>query len=422
MNDLSFDIAVIGGGASGLMAALAAHRKSPALKIGVLERLPRVGKKLMATGNGRCNLTNINASPADYHGDVAFMESAMRRFPPRAVMARFEEYGVYPVVEDGGRVYPMSGQASSVVDALRLSLAERGIPEICEFEAAALERAGKTWRVRAKDGREARAGRVIVATGGLTVPSLGGSASGYRLLEALGHRATPRLPALVQLKTDPAAVRALKGVRYDGRIDILVDGRPVRGETGEVLFTEYGLSGIAVMQLSRVASTALARRNPPPVSARLHILPLPEEEARALLLSRRATLAARPLENFLTGLVNKRLGQTLVKRACPLPLATPVAEMTDGQLSSLAALLTGWTLPVTGTQGFEQAQVTAGGVRTADFDPDTMESRLVPGLYVTGELYDIDGDCGGFNLQWAWASAMAAGEAAAIANGELRRG
>ncbi|MBQ8954877.1 MAG: aminoacetone oxidase family FAD-binding enzyme [Clostridia bacterium] len=413
MNELSFDIAVIGGGASGLMAALAAHDASPALKIGVLERLPRVGKKLMATGNGRCNLTNMNASPADYHGDVAFMQSAMSRFPPSAVLERFKSCGVWPLVEDDGRVYPMSAQASSVLDALRLSLSERGVAEICEFEAAALEKIGKGWLIRGKDGREARTRRVILAAGGMTAPSLGGSASGYRLLEALGHRVTPRLPALVQLKTDPAAVRALKGIKYDGQIDILVDGRLTRSETGEVLFTEYGLSGIAVMQLSRVASMALARRNKPAVSVRLHILPFSEDQARSMLEARRASLPNRPLENFLTGLVNKRLGQTLVKLACPLPLAAPASALSGGHIAALASQLAGWELAVTGTQGFEQAQVTAGGVKCDGFDPNTMESLQAPGLYVAGELYDIDGDCGGFNLQWAWASGLVAGEAAA---------
>lgn len=345
----------------------------------------------------------------------------MRRFPPEEVMMRFQEYGVYPLVEEGGRVYPMSGQASSVLDALRLSMAERGIAEICDFEAVAIEKAGPLWRVRAKDGRAAMAKRVIVACGGMAAPNLGGSASGYRLLESLGHRTTPRLPALVQLKTDPAEVRALKGIKYDGQIDILVDGRVMRSESGEVLFTEYGLSGIAVMQLSRIASTALARRDRPIVTARLHVLPHGEDEARALLTSRRETLAARPLENFLTGLVNKRLGQTLVKRACPLSLASPAHEMTDEHIASLARFLTGWKLQIIGTQGFEQSQVTAGGVKCDGFDPDTMESKRAPGVYVTGELFDIDGDCGGFNLQWAWASGLAAGEAAgkAIRNSDL---
>ncbi len=414
MNDLSFDIAVIGGGASGLMAALAAHGTNPALRIGVLEKLPRVGKKLMATGNGRCNLTNVNASPADYHGDVAFMESAMRRFPPLAVLERFKAFGVYPLVEDSGRVYPMSGQASSVLDALRLSLAEAGVEEICECEAVSLE-PGPFWRIRAKDGRTICARRVILAAGGMTAPSLGGGASGYRLLEALGHRVTPRLPALVQLKTDPVAVRALKGIKYDGQIDILVDNRLMRSETGEVLFTEYGLSGPPVLQLSRIAAAALSRRNKPVVTARLHILPFKGDDIRGMLAARRSQLSARSLENFLTGLVNKRLGQTLVKLACPLPLTAASSALTDAHLAALSALLAGWELEITGTQGFEQAQVTAGGVRTGDFDPDTMESRRAPGLYVTGELYDIDGDCGGFNLQWAWASGLAAGEAAAKA-------
>lgn len=413
MNEPVFDILVIGGGASGMMAALEARRTGAKLRIGVLERLNRVGKKLMATGNGRCNLTNLNPAPERYHGDVPFMKDAMTRFPPRIVLDRFEDYGVYPLFEEGGKVYPLSEQASSVLDALRLSMEEADIAELCDFEVASLTASRGVWLLKSTAGEEARARRVIVSCGGLTAPNLGGSASGYRLLESLGHTSTPRLPALVQLKTDTAPIRALKGIKYTGEISLLTGGRVQRSECGEVLFTEYGLSGPPVLQLSRIAAQTLARRNPLPVTARLHILPMSFDEVRRLLLKRQKALGERALENFLTGLVNKRLGQTLIKLATGLTLANAACELTSAHIDALSELLTGWELTVTGTQGFDQAQVTAGGIRTSDVDPTTMASRLARGVYITGEVLNIDGDCGGFNLQWAWASGMLAGQSAA---------
>ena len=413
MSDTLYDIAVIGGGASGMMAALSAAETAPGLRIAVLERLSRVGKKLMATGNGRCNLTNTNASEKDYHGAVFFMRPAMNAFPPRKVMERFMELGVYPNEEYGGRVYPLSDQASSVLDVLRSSMQEKGVEEICDFEVSAITRAKAGYRLSSKDGRQVIARRVICSAGGMTAPTLGGSSSGYKLLESCGHRSTPRFPALVQLKTDPALVKPLKGMKYTGDIDILVNGRLRRTESGEVLFTEYGLSGPAVMQVSRAASQALSQKKPQSVEARLHLLPLEYEETLSLLRRRRKLLARRPLENFLTGMVNKRIGQTIVKISTALPLTAESGTLTDEHLGALASMLTGWTIEITGTQTFEQAQVTAGGVMTQDIDPHTMESLLAPGLYITGEILDIDGDCGGFNLQWAWASGILAGESCA---------
>lgn len=413
MNEPIFDILVIGGGASGMMAALEARRNGKALRIGVLERMNRVGKKLMATGNGRCNLTNLNPLPERYHGDVPFMKTAMSLFPPRIVLDRFEEYGVYPLVEESGKVYPMSEQASSVLDALRLAMEEADIAELCDFEVTAMTPSRGIWLMRSTSGEEARARHVIVSCGGLTAPNLGGSASGYRLLEGLGHRSTPRLPALVQLKTDTAPIRALKGIKYTGEISLLTAGRVQRSEYGEVLFTEYGLSGPPVLQLSRIAAQALSRRNPQSVAVRLHILPMEYDEARRLIARRQRTLSDRALENFLTGLVNKRLGQTLIKQVCALPLSAAASQLTKEDIDALAGILTGWELHVTGTQGFDQAQVTAGGIRTEDIDAATMASHLAKNVYITGEVLNIDGDCGGFNLQWAWASGMLAGQSAA---------
>jgi len=413
MSPTVYDIAVIGGGASGMMAALSAARIAPHLHIAVLERLNRVGKKLMATGNGRCNLTNTGASEANYHGSVAFMRPAMTAFPPKKVMDRFMELGVYPSEEYGGRVYPLSDQASSVLDVLRSAMQEAGIEEICDFEVSAITFGKSGYRLSAKDERQIMAKRVICSAGGMTAPTLGGSSTGYKLLESCGHRSTPRFPALVQLKCDPALTKPLKGMKYTGSIDILVGGRVRRSESGEVLFTEYGLSGPAVMQVSRAASQELSRKKPQKVEARLHLLPMTADEALILLRRRRKALAKRPLENFLTGMVNKRVGQTIIKTACGLALSEESAVLTEAHLFALAAMLTGWTIEITGTQTFEQAQVTAGGIAVQDVNPETMESLLADGLYITGEILDIDGDCGGYNLQWAWASGMLAGEACA---------
>lgn len=413
MSELLYDIAVIGGGASGMIAALSAVRTAPGLKIAVLERMNRVGKKLMATGNGRCNITNMNASEKNYHGSVGFMRPAMSKYPPEKVLDFFETLGVHCREEDEGRVYPMSDQASSVLDALRLSMEESGIEEICDFEVSALTRARDGYRLTAKDNRQIIAKRVVCAAGGLASPSLGGSASGYHLLESCGHELSPRFPALVQLKANPDLTRPLKGIKYSGEIDLLVNGQIRRTETGEILFTEYGLSGIAVMQISRIAAQAFSQKRPPAVEARLHLLPMNTQEAFDLLIARRRLLGRRALENFLTGLLNKRLGQMLIKWNTGLNLTEPSELLTDDHLAALASVLTGWTIEITGTQGFDQAQVTAGGVKTEDVDPHTMESLLADGLYVTGEVLDIDGDCGGYNLQWAWASGLTAGESCA---------
>ena len=413
MSELLYDIAVIGGGASGMIAALSAIKTTPGLRIAVLERMNRVGKKLMATGNGRCNITNMNASEKNYHGSVDFMRPAMNQYPPEKVLDFFETLGVHAREEEEGRVYPMSDQASSVLDALRLSMEEAGVEEICDFEVVSLTRAKDGYRLTAKDSRQLIARRVVCAAGGLASPSLGGSSTGYHLLESCGHELSPRFPALVQLKTNPEYTRPLKGVKYSGAIDLLVNGQIRRTETGEILFTEYGLSGIAVMQISRIAAQAFSQKRPPTVEARLHLLPMTYQETFDLLKARRRTLSRRALENFLTGLVNKRLGQMLIKWTTGLNLNEPSSILTDSQLSDLAIALTEWMIEITGTQGFDQAQVTAGGVKTEDINPHTMESQLADGLYITGEVLDIDGDCGGYNLQWAWASGLAAGEACA---------
>ncbi|MBR0464033.1 MAG: aminoacetone oxidase family FAD-binding enzyme [Clostridia bacterium] len=413
MSHKIYDIAVIGGGASGMMAALEAKRQDKRLKIIVLERMSRLGKKLMATGNGRCNITNVACSPQHYHGDVEFMQPVMSTYPPESVIRRFEEYGVKCKIEAGGRVYPCSDQASSVLDCLRLSMEEREIQSVCDFTATKLSRHHADWLIESDSGETILAHSVILASGGLTAPSLGGHASGYALLQSAGHAMTLRVPGLVQLKTDPRDVRALKGIKLTCEAGIFLDGSEVRRVTDEVLFTDYGLSGPAIMLLSRWATIEMSKPRPRSVTVRLKLVQDTEQSVYEYLVVRRRQLSRRRIEDFLTGYINKRVGQVLVRSVTDLPFAEPASELTDENLKRLSKRLVSWDFTITGSKGFDAAQVTAGGAKCDQFDPHTLESLLSHGLFACGEVLNVDGDCGGYNLQWAWASGMTAGTSAA---------
>ena len=400
------DVLVLGGGAAGLAAGIAAARAGA--RVCLVEKLPRVGKRLLATGNGRCNLTNTGARAADYFGDGAFAAGALARFSPEAVRAFFREIGLESREEYGGRVFPRSNQAAAVVDALRLAFAEAGGETVADFAAIALEPQRGGFCARAADGRTVWGKSAVCALGGMAAPALGGSDSGLKLMRALGHRLVSCAPALVQIKTPPEAVRALKGIRVEGQARAYVEGREAARAVGEILFADYGVSGPAVMQVSRPLSYALAEKR----RAEIAVCALPEE-GPGFLRARRERLASRPLEDFLTGFVPKRLGQVLLKNAGIAPLSRPAGSLAAGELSALEALLFEWRLPALGTAGYANAQVMAGGLDTRDFDPRTLQSRKVPGLFAAGEILNVDGGCGGYNLQWAWASGLLAGSEAA---------
>ena len=311
----------------------------------------------------------------------------------------------------GGRVFPLSDQAAAVLDALRFALAESGGETLCGFEAKRASWQGGAFQVDAADMRTIYAKKLILATGGPASPSVGGTDLGFPLFRQLGHRVTRVLPALTQLETPVEPIRALKGIRLDGGIAVYVDGKCAASDEGDILFTEYGLSGTAVMAVSREAAQAADGRR---VEASLRFMPKPFEETLSLLKTRRDTMPNRPLEDFLTGTVHKRLGQTVLKAAGALPLGRMTNTLADEELSAVTKLLVDFRLPVTGNRGLATAQASAGGAVSTEFDPETLQSRLVPGLFACGEALDVDGPCGGYNLQWAWASGMFAAENAAL--------
>jgi len=413
------DIAVIGGGAAGLMAALHAACGG-AESVLILERHSRVGKKLLATGNGRCNLTNLRAEPAFYHGkNPEFCRPALGEFSPEWTTAFFDGIGVFCKEEEAGKIYPYSDQAASVLDCLRAAATESGrVRERCGFEVKSLRAEGGGFRISGEEG-EVTARRVILCTGGKAAPNLCSDGSGYRLLEALGHRTTPLFPALVQIRTDNRVTRALKGIKFNGTAVLLVDGRAVQREAGEILFAEYGLSGPPIFSLSRRAAEygETGRvENVPVQRAEISLNLFPNyapERLEALLLARQKRHPEIPLDQFFTGMVQKRIGQELLKTLGFSPLTRPSSALSREEIKGLAHGLSDWRFEVRGGHSFQNAQVTAGGIRTDEAEPETMASKIVRGLYLCGEILDVDGDCGGFNLQWAWSSGALAGRSAA---------
>lgn len=413
-----YPVAVIGGGASGMAAAIEAAGILGPGKVLLLERGARAGRKLLATGNGRCNLTNRFADVSRYHGaDPGFAGLALKRFPVEANLQFFERLGLLAVEEEEGKFYPMPLQAAAVLDVLRLALDEGGVNLLTGIDVQAV-RPGKGGFsiICGADGGEPvfRARKVIIACGGEASPGLGGWSGGYSLLAGFGHRITPRLPAIVQLKADVKGVKGLSGSKFDARVTLLSGRKPVRAERGELLFTDYGVSGPPIMQLSGGAVQLMDEGKPASLS--VDFLPdWDEEQLRSQLFRRKKLLRGRKLEDFMTGFVPKRLGQMVLKAAGAAPLSREAGTLDSGEIAASASLLKGFPLRLTGDNGMKNAQVTQGGAATAGFNPGSMESRLVEGLYACGEVLDIDGDCGGFNLQWAWSSGRLAGISAAKA-------
>ncbi len=394
-------IGIIGAGASGMTAALAAAENG-SNEILLFERQARVGRKLQATGNGRCNLTNLHANGSCYHGDEAdFAAAALDAFSAEQTLAWFRELGLLTVAECSGKVYPYSDQANSVVDILRFALNKDNISLISGTEVTRIRRAGQGFTV--EDGMNSyHCDKVIIACGGLAGTKLGGSMSGYKLLRALGHKITKLRPALVQLKSPWHGCTSLKGVRANCHASVYNDQKLHCQSRGEVQFTEYGLSGPVIFEISRDVCCGTGQWH-----CKLDFLPdMDAAEFNALLFAR--TQRKLPVEELLTGILHNRLGRVLTAAAGIRGQIT-TDMLSVGQLQAVCTVVKELDIAITETMGMDCAQVTAGGAVTGEFDASTMESRLVPGLYACGEVLDVDGDCGGYNLQWAWSSGRSAG-------------
>ncbi|MBR2309459.1 MAG: aminoacetone oxidase family FAD-binding enzyme [Oscillospiraceae bacterium] len=395
-------VGIVGAGASGMAAALAASENEN-VNVILLERQARVGRKLQATGNGRCNLSNVYAGDKGYHGeDPAFVQQAFAAMNPADTLAWFHCLGLFTVTENSGKVYPYSDQANSVVDVLRLALVKPNIELRTGFEVQKISKSDGKFII--SNGEETViCDKVVVACGGLAGTKLGGSMSGYKLLGKFGHKSTRLRPCLVQLKSNWGGLASLKGVRANCNVKIYNDEKLYAESTGELQFTDYGLSGPVIFEVSRDACLGAGEW-----IAVLDLIPHCDAQKLTKELQRRANTEL-PIEELLTGILHNRLGRVLTKAAGVTNKQT-TKELTDIEIETIVKAVKTFEIVLTEPMGMENAQVTAGGILTRDFDPNTMESKLVPGLYACGEVLDIDGDCGGYNLQWAWSSGFLAGK------------
>ncbi len=401
-------VGVIGGGAAGMMAAVMAARQGA--RVTILERNDRVGKKILMTGNGKCNLGNMELSAQAYHGAEAdWIAGRLRAFDVDDMIRFFQGIGLL-IKEKNGYLYPASEQASTVLDVLRFELKSLGVSIVSGCRVDGIERLSDG-RIRISGGRrEFWFDRAVIACGGMAAAKTGSDGSGYVLAGQLGHSLVPTVPALVQLRCKEEFFRAVAGVRTEAHIAVLSGGKCVTSERGELQFTEYGISGIPVFQLSRTVAYLLREQREVPVHIRL----LPDyqrEDLELLLINRLILMGDRTVEEFFTGVLHKKLMQLFVKTV-GLKGTQPVEQAEKRLLSKVLELCWDWEVTVTGTNSYDSAQVSAGGVPCSEVTED-LESKKAPGVFFAGEILDVDGRCGGYNLQWAWTSGYLAGEAAA---------
>ena len=399
-------IAVVGGGAAGMMVAITAARQGA--RVTVLERQDRVGKKILATGNGRCNMTNVHCAVENFHGaDLYFVRMVLNQFPATKTLEFFNALGVCTRVEDEGRVFPSTGQASTVLDMLRFETERLGVAIRTQTNIESIARQGNSFILRWPEGEE-DADRVVVTMGGKAAPHLGGNESGIEVLKKMGHTVAPIFPALVPLKVNPHFGSKLKGVKVIARASLDSAGKPAGREEGEILFTEYGLSGSPILQLSR--SALQARFEQQPVFLALDLFPLWSAEQLMSNLDQRFSFwTEAALNDALVGLIHKRLIPIILHDAQIAEAHTPVKQVSQEERIRIATVLKNWSFEITGSLSWKEAQVMAGGICTRDFSAQTLESHLVKGLFAAGEVLDVTGDSGGFNLQWAWSSGYVAG-------------
>lgn len=378
--DERHDIIIVGAGASGLMCGYLLGKNGR--DVCIVEKNPSAGKKLLATGNGRCNFTNRHMGEECYFGDPSFIRTVLDQVDDQTVIRLFEEIGICHRERDG-YCYPHSGQASTVAGLLTEGCLEQGVHFRFDTKVTKIVHKAGEYILCCKNGDRYRCEKLVLASGGKACTSLGGDGSGYKLCRSLSHRVTELYPGLTGLRASGAEWDILAGVRMQGKVTLALDGMPVRSESGEIQIVKDGISGIPVFQLCRLAAEGLAKGRI--VTAVLDLFPAADCEWLEQWLSHHGI-------NKLSGLIHTKWCEVIEEKAA-------------GSLPKLVRMIKGYEVHITDTFGMERAQVTAGGIVTDEVCPETMQSRLHEGLYIIGELLDVDGICGGYNLHFAWGTA-----------------
>lgn len=405
---MKHDIIIVGGGASGIMAAITI--KDLGGDVAILESNDRIGKKILTTGNGRCNITNNCCDFSRYHSDNNdFFDFALNNFNYKSTELFFSSLGLPLITLDDGKMYPMSLQASSVLDILRSAVLEREIPVQFNTKVKKIEHDNGGFKILTSENAVYECRKLILAAGGSSAPKSGSDGSGYTLSSSMGHNIIDPVPSLVQLKLNYKDLKAISGVKFNGDVHILVNNKVIKKEFGEILFTDYGISGPPILQLSRIAGVNLLHGQD--VTLIVDMMPtFSLEELEEFLDNHFGTFSYRSVLDCFVGIINKKLIPVLLKAAGIYDIHKPCYDLGWREKKILFKLLKGWNFKVIGTNSFGSSQVTAGGVDTKYVNNKTLESKKIKNLYFCGEILDVDGDCGGFNLQWAWSSGYLAGK------------
>lgn len=397
------EVIIIGGGASGLMAAIMAAREG--YKVTILEHKDKLGKKILATGNGKCNYTNLVQEQECYRSeDSSFPFQILSCFDVNKTIDFFLDLGIYPK-DKKGYLYPYSEQATSVLSVLEMEIKRLKVKVCLSTHVDKIHKNKSKFLIESNTGKY-EADKVILATGGCASSNLGSDGSGYGLAKAFGHKIIKPLPALVQLVSDEKYFKTLAGVRCNASVQLYGNKKLLGEETGEILMANYGVSGIPILQLSRYAARAIDRKER--VYLLIDFLPeLSRDKTKELLKNRTIMNGHKNIEEMLVGLFNNKLAYVLLLQG-NIPVSKSCGQLNEKDIDVLTTLIKSFSVPITKTQSFEQAQVSSGGVDTREINPKTLESTIVKGLYFTGELIDVDGTCGGYNLQWAWSSGVVA--------------
>ena len=403
-------LVVIGAGAAGLMAAIIAARKGN--KVLLLEKKSRVGVKLLATGDGKGNLTNANIDVAYYHGhNPEFVQPALERFDFCKTRDFFEELGIKLYITEKGRVFPYSREAQIIQRMLASEIEKQKVEVHLGVEIMEIDRIGSNFEIKMKHAPSIYAQKVILSSGGLAAPQLGATGDGYQWSARLGHHIEPQFPSLVQLNTHFKGFTLLNKTKItDAIVSLFINQKEMTSKKGDLLFISNGVSGSAVFDLSRIASEALYRQQKVDIQINF-IADLTLKDLIIFFQKKKRNYPQQSLQLLLGGVLPKKLSHFILK-LMQIDLELPIGALPDLKIDELIQIITHFYIPVTGTPSWKYAQVTCGGISVNEVNPENMESKIVPHLYFAGEILDVDGDCGGYNLQWAWSSGYLAGKSA----------
>lgn len=421
-----YDLIIIGGGAAGMMAAISAKRTHPEFSIAIVDRTFALGRKILVCGAGRCNITNKNLekeiSKRFYGAGKYFVKAVFDQFGYSDIVSFFNDLGIELYVErktDIGKLFPTTNQAATVSDLMKDEIERLGVEVFLNTEVKEITKHEDGFHVTSESVNEKGEGvetevsaskYLILSAGGKTYPALGSNGSGYTLAEALGHSIVTPVPSALPLEADSPICKELQGVRMDAEVTSIIAKQAVKTRTDELMITAYGFSGPVILNISREISIRLNREQQNDSEILLNFLPgLNKAQADQMLRKRWSKRPEQQIEKSLYGLFPNKVPATFLRLA-HIHADKPVSQISTEERQHLSSLLTGYRVAITATRGWHEAEFTAGGIETAEVDPFSLESKLCPGLFLCGEILNVDGDVGGFNLSWSWASGQVAGK------------